>query len=74
MYKLYWIKTNDCNDPRKEGYIGITSQSLEKRFSNHRHNTKNSHLRNRCRQPETHIVLLVENLTKEEAKKLGIKV
>jgi predicted GIY-YIG superfamily endonuclease len=70
MYKLYWIKTNDFYNPEKEGYIGITSQTLEKRFSEHKYNTKNKHLRNRCRHPETQIISLYENLTKEEAKKL----
>ena len=70
MYKLYWIKTNDCTDPKLEGYIGITSQSLEKRFSDHKSNTKNKHLKNRCKQSDTHIVCLYENLTKEEAKQL----
>jgi predicted GIY-YIG superfamily endonuclease len=70
MYKLYWIKTKDFVDPKTEGYIGITSQTIEKRFSNHKHNSKNNHLKNRCRQPDTQIVCLFENLSKDEAKKL----
>ena len=45
MYKIYWIKYSEYTDPKIEGYIGLTSQSLEKRFNDHKHNNKNKHLK-----------------------------
>ena len=56
-----------------EGYIGITSQSLNKRFRDHRYNSKNKHLSNRCKQNDTIIVCLHENLSKLEAEILEEK-
>jgi hypothetical protein len=70
MYTLYWIKNSDCEDPFKHGYIGITKQSLDERFSDHKNNHKNKHLKNRCRQSTTTIFSLFENLSREEAQKL----
>jgi hypothetical protein len=72
MYKVYWIKSSEHSDPLKEGYIGITSQSLDKRFNDHKHNTKNNHLRNRCRKQDTEIICLLENLNSFEAKKIEL--
>ena len=46
MYKLYWIKYSHHLDPFIDGYIGITSQSIEKRFGDHKYNNKNKHLKN----------------------------
>ena len=40
MYKLYWIKYPNYTNPNTEGYIGMTSQSLEKRFTDHKSNKK----------------------------------
>jgi len=70
MYKVYWIKYPEHNDPQSEGYIGITSQTIEKRFDNHKHNTKNHYLRNRCRQEKVDIVCLHEGLNQQEARKI----
>ena len=67
MYSLYWIKTEEHTNPTEEGYIGITSQSVEKRFLDHRYNTKNKHLKNRCRMKNVHVVCLHERLSREEA-------
>lgn len=36
LYVLYWIKTSDMTDPMKDGYIGITKNSLATRLSQHR--------------------------------------
>ena len=33
MYKIYWIKYPTHTNPNIEGYIGLTSQTIEKRFS-----------------------------------------
>lgn len=73
MYKLYWIKYPEHQDPQSEGYIGITSQTIEKRFADHKHNNKNKHLKNRCRQENVEIVCLKDNLEKEEARLLEEK-
>jgi predicted GIY-YIG superfamily endonuclease len=70
MYKLYWIKYPNYTNPNTEGYIGITSQSIEKRFTDHKSNRKNKLLANRCKKENVDIVCLHENLTKEEAKLL----
>lgn len=70
MYKLYWIKYPEHHNPQTEGYIGITSQTIEKRFNNHKHNNKNPHLKNRCRQENVIIVCLHDNLSREESQKL----
>ncbi len=70
MYKLYWIKYPHFTDPNNEGYIGITSQEVYKRFCDHKCNTKNKLLANRCRKEHVEIICLHENLTKDEAKKL----
>ena len=70
MYKIYWIKYPEHTDPFADGYIGLTSQSLENRFNDHKHNNKNKHLKNRCRKENVEIVCLLENLTQEEARKI----
>ena len=70
MYKLYWIKYPEHKDPKTEGYIGITSQSLEKRLKDHSYNTKNKHIRNRVNSGKCIILLLEDNLTQEQAKKI----
>lgn len=70
MYKLYWIKYPEHQNPLLEGYIGITSQTIKKRFNDHKHNNKNKHLKNRCRQENVEIICLKDNLKKEEAKLL----
>jgi predicted GIY-YIG superfamily endonuclease len=68
MYKLYWIKSENQKDPLAEGYIGITSQSIQKRFNDHKYNNKNKHLKNRCLTKDVEIVCLLDNLGKEEAR------
>jgi predicted GIY-YIG superfamily endonuclease len=73
MYKLYWIKYPEHQNPNLEGYIGITSQSIKKRFNDHKHNNKNKHLKNRCRQENVEVVCLKDNLDKEEARILEEK-
>lgn len=73
MYKLYWIKYPEHQDPQSEGYIGITSQTIENRFTDHKHNNKNKHLKNRCRQENVEIICLKDNLEKEEARLLEEK-
>lgn len=72
MYKVYWIKSQEQYDPFKEGYIGITSQPLNKRFNDHKHNSKNKHLRNRCRKQDVEIVCLFEDLEPYEAKRIEL--
>lgn len=67
-YKIYWIRECHHTDPYTEGYIGLTSQSIEKRFSDHKYNTKNKHLRNRCRQNVVGIVLLEENMDRDSVR------
>jgi hypothetical protein len=73
MYKLYWIKYTHHLDPFVDGYIGITSQSIEKRFSDHKYNNKNKHLKNRCRQESVEIVCLFDNLEQQQARLLEEK-
>lgn len=70
MYTVYWIKSSEHQDPFKEGYIGITSQQIEERFKEHKHNNKNKHLKNRCRKEDVKIVKLVENLNEYDAKRI----
>ena len=67
MYKIYWIKYLDHNDPLKEGYIGLTSQTIQTRFMEHQGNKKNKLLANRCKKENVEVVCLEENLTKEQA-------
>lgn len=40
LYVLYWIKTSSMTEPFKEGYIGITKNSLATRLSQHRCSTR----------------------------------
>lgn len=68
MYKLYWIKYPNYTNPNTEGYIGITSQTIHKRFTDHKSNTKNKLLSNRCKKEIVEIVCLHEGLSKEQAK------
>lgn len=70
MYKVYWIKYPQQTDPKQEGYIGITSQDINKRFSDHKSNTKNKHLSNRCKKENVEVVCLHQDLTREEARRL----
>jgi hypothetical protein len=73
MYKLYWIKYSHHLDPFVDGYIGITSQSIEKRFNDHKYNNKNKHLKNRCRQKNVEIVCLFDNLEQQQSRLLEEK-
>jgi hypothetical protein len=68
MYKIYWIKYPEHNDPLKEGYIGLTSQTIEKRFMDHKFNKKNKLLANRCKKENVDVVCLQENLTEKQAR------
>jgi hypothetical protein len=68
MYKIYWIKYPEYSDPLKEGYIGLTSQTIEKRFMDHKSNKKNKLLANRCKKENVEIICLQENLTEDQAK------
>ena len=68
MYKLYWIKYPTYTNPNIEGYIGITSQTIEKRFEDHKSNRKNKLLANRCKKENVNVVCLHENLTQEQAR------
>lgn len=70
MYKIYWIKYPEHTNPLTEGYIGLTSQNVEDRFAEHKHNRKNKLLSNRCRKENVTIVCLHDNLSKEEARLL----
>lgn len=70
MYKLYWIKYPNYTDPKNEGYIGITSQTIENRFIEHKYNTKNKLLRNRCKKENVEISCLHDELNEKEAKQL----
>jgi predicted GIY-YIG superfamily endonuclease len=72
MYTVYWIKSAEHQDPFKEGYVGITSQEVEERFKEHKHNNKNKHLKNRCRKEDVQIVKLVENIDEYDAKRIEI--
>ena len=67
MYKLYWIKLPCHTNPFLEGYIGITAQNIMDRLSEHKNNSKNKHLKNRCRNEQTQIFALFENLEKQDA-------
>ena len=68
MFKLYWIKYPNYTNPNTEGYIGITSQTIEKRFTDHKYNKKNKLLANRCKKENVDVVCLHENLTQEQAR------
>ena len=68
MYKIYWIKYPFHKDPKSEGYIGITSQEIEKRFKEHKYNNKNKLLKNRCKKENVNIVCLHDNLDEKQAK------
>lgn len=67
MYKLYWIKYLNHDDPKSQGYIGITSQEIQERFNDHKYNTKNKLLKNRCKKENVEILCLYDNLNKEDA-------
>lgn len=67
MYKVYWIKYTEHTNVNIEGYIGITSQDIHKRFCDHKYNRKNKLLANRCNKEKVEIICLHENLTKEQA-------
>jgi len=73
MYKIYWIKYLEHTDPYKEGYIGLTSQTIEERLSEHKHNKKNKLLSNRCRKELVQTICLHDNLSESEAKLLEQK-
>lgn len=73
MYKIYWIKYSFFTDPNSEGYIGLTSQKIEERFIEHKYNTKNKLLRNRCKKENVEIICLHDNLNEKEAKILEEK-
>ncbi len=68
MYKIYWIKYPEHTNPYTEGYIGLTSQTIQQRFSDHKNNTKNKLLKNRCRKENVEVVCLHDNLDKQQAK------
>jgi predicted GIY-YIG superfamily endonuclease len=68
MYRVYWIKYPEHNNPNEEGYIGITSQDIEKRFCEHKYNRKNKLLSNRCKKENVNLICLHDNLSKEQAK------
>ena len=70
MYKVYWIKYPEYTNPQEQGYIGITSQEVEKRFKEHKYNRKNKLLSNRCRKENVEVVCLHENLSQEQARTL----
>lgn len=70
MYKIYWIKKSYHTDPKTEGYIGLTSQGIENRFKEHKYNTKNKLLRNRCKKEDVEIICLHDGLKEKEAKLL----
>jgi predicted GIY-YIG superfamily endonuclease len=70
MYSVYWIKYPQHINPKTEGYIGITSQSIQKRFTEHKSNTKNRLLANRCKKENVELVCLHENLSKEQARQI----
>jgi len=70
MYKIYWIKYPIHNNPKTEGYIGLTQQKIEKRFKDHKSNRKNKLLANRCKKENVVVECLHDNLTKEQAKLL----
>ena len=43
---VYWVKRSGMTDPHKEGYIGVTTKSLEERLSWHaKYNKKRSRVR-----------------------------
>ena len=68
MYKIYWIKYPEHTDPYQEGYIGLTSQTVEKRLLEHKHNRKNKLLSNRCKKELIQTVCLHDNLIESEAR------
>ena len=71
MYKVYWIKDTNHTDPYYDGYVGITSrEDVSIRFDEHKNNHKNKHLRNRCRMGGVEIIVLHENLSTDDAKKI----
>lgn len=75
MYKVYKI----VNRLNNKYYIGMTKQSLEKRFSQHKQNAKNdknTYLYNAIRKygsNEFIIELITECISKEECCQLEIK-
>ena len=73
MYKIYWIKYPNHSNPLNEGYIGLTSQTIEKRFADHKSNTKNKLLSNRCKKEIVEVVCLHDGLSKDEARMLEEK-
>ena len=43
---VYWVKRSGMTDPEREGYIGVTTKSLEERLSWHaKYNKKRSRVR-----------------------------
>ena len=73
MYKIYWIKYAEHINPYHEGYVGLTSQTIEERLSEHKHNKKNKLLSNRCRKETVQTICLHDNLSETEAKILEEK-
>lgn len=70
VYKIYWIKYSEYDDPKTQGYVGLTSQEIYQRFNDHKNNTKNHLLKNRCRKENVEIVCLHDNLDKQSARKI----
>ena len=68
MYKVYWIKYPNYTNPKEEGYIGITSQTIQKRFLDHKLNKKNKLLANRCKKEDVEVICLHDGLSKEQAR------
>jgi len=67
---VYWIHEPRQTDPHSEGYIGITSQPIDKRFKDHRYNNKNIHLKHRCRSENVTCEVLHDHLSETDAKRI----
>lgn len=67
MYSVYWIHRLDQSDLLHEGYVGITSKSVERRFEEHHRNKDNPHLRRAIEKGGCVVTCLHTGLTKDEA-------
>jgi len=69
IYSIYWIHTSDQNNPKKEGYIGI-SRNVDRRFKDHKKSNFPVGHAIRKHQNDIKIDLLYEQLDEETAKNI----
>jgi hypothetical protein len=72
MYSLYWIKYQNYSNPKKDGYIGISSRPEERFIEHKKWSPLNPRLK-RAINKGAEMEVLKENLSYEEALNLEIE-